>query len=1190
MVTARRSATILLASFLLLASTAPPRAQGTKLRLDGSIGGVSYAVARSGSIAYVGEGAHLSIFNVSNPAAPALLSRIRLPDFVRAIRVSGTVAYVAASSAGLYAVNIANPALPFVMGFYDTPGTAVNLTVRSLRAFVADSESGLQIIDISNPAAMTLVGSFNSTGRAFGVAVSGTLAFLADDTAGFEVLTVSNPATPALLGSLPLAGRAFDVAVTGTTALVAGGTAGLQVVNFSDPFNPSLVTSIDTPGTAFRIAINGPVLYLADRESGIQLFDISVPASPSLIGSYASRDDAYDVTVVSNVACVAAFRAGFETVNVANPTAPVRLASYEPPTESEAISVAGSTAVVADGSRGLKILNVAAPTLPQLIGSMPTTDAVHDVLLQGSTAYVAAGAEGFKIVNLSNPFAPTVIGTHPSPALGLAVSGTRAFVTLDSTTVGGMNVLDISDPTSPTLVGFTAQGTAGRWVDVEVVGDLAYSAASADGLKIIAVASFATPMILGSYNTTGIGSSVVVRNSLAYFADTSGGLRILDVSDPFTIVQRGAIHTPGLAQGVALSGAFAYVADGTAGLQLINVSSPDFPVLLDTADTPGTARRVETAGSFAYLSDKDGGVGIYSTGITPVPPVISDPGDVIIGDLEPSTASATAANLFVYPDAFDLRAIGRDNNVLPNQIKWSFTGGAGRILINGVGPLDPGLAGINMDDPTAPRISSRIDLNENDIEHVDNTPFTVTFRNTNLSPPGGPNINPGAPGIVPSETTAITLFASDCTTFSSKTIIVYSANDTSDSLSLGGFKPVTSNDFTQQGDVGGTWIGGVVTGGGATSVNASGLCMTVPLLGDNILVWVSPERYIELVDNTVYRVRVTASTDQSARDAIPLWNINYDNFNSSGLGNTFGGSAWILDVDGGAEGIGRLNGRTSFDVFITPNAAQTEQWRGTIDPANSAFSTAADAFNDIRLIFRVLDVGSAGVLSNADTGTICISSVQVDSILIDDLVPAAVVYNTPISNATHFAATVSETGGGSGVIDDTTNTANYSLTTTIARKTLGPFDSLEVNQVLRLYPVVWQGNTLYRGRVRIRSNVDLDGLGAGQGITEGLDPVDSISLLFDTTNSELGQFHYTTRGAPANMEGAAAPRLPANTGGQSQTYIGYFYGQNATSSLQPNANRLRCMADFANSLDLFGISGGDAFSVESLEVDKMILP
>lgn len=567
--------------------------------------------------------------------------------------------------------------------------------------------------------------------------------------------------------------------------------------------------------------------------------------------------------------------------------------------------------------------------------------------------------------------------------------------------------------------------------------------------------------------------------------------------------------------------------------------------------------------------------------IKPVP-VIGDPGDIIIGDLEAAKGGppdATNMNLFVYPDAFNLNDIVSDASTPDSAIKWSFTGGDGRILINGVGPLNLLLPS---DDPTSPTAASRIDLNDSDPEEVDGDPFTVTFRNATLSPFGGPNLEPGVDGIVTSQTTPITLFASNCSTFSQRTITVFTANNSSDSISGGGFAPIESLDFRHASNLN-AWSSGLAVGAGS-AFPAGGLCMTVPKGGDNLVLWASPERFIELVDDTLYRVRVTLTTDQTATDAIPLWSIDYDNFNSSGLGNTFGGTAWFLDVDGGAQGIGRPNGRSQFDVFIAPNAVDTPQWRGQIDFANSAFAPAAAGSKDMRLIFRILDAGSGTVLANDDFGTICIQNVEVSAIPLSKMVADSAAFNAPINTATHFAESLAETGsGGSAFIDNSTGTAHYALAVPDARKTLGPYDASQSDLNRALYPVVWEANTLYRGRLKIRSGV--------AGPAEGTDPVDVIALLFDTTNNELGQIHWSGRGSAGNMEFAASPRRAEATGGEGQVYTGFFYGQNATSSATPNANRLRFMGDFFNASIFYGpTTGADPFVVESMTVDKMVLP
>lgn len=391
--------------------------------------------------------------------------------------------------------------------------------------------------------------------------------------------------------------------------------------------------------------------------------------------------------------------------------------------------------------------------------------------------------------------------------------------------------------------------------------------------------------------------------------------------------------------------------------------------------------------------------------------------------------------------------------------------------------------------------------------------------------------------------------------------------------------PCDMDDFTTGGGTDHGFIGGAIPGfGGSTSVGASGLCMTVPGPGQNDVLFVSPERFIELTANTIYRARVALTTDQTMTDAIPLVFFIYDNFVAGQPANNFGGSSWFLDVDGGAEGIGRPQGRSSFDFFFAPNAIATTQWNG------AAFTPAADLLNDIRIQFRLIDA-NATLLSDNDSGTVCVLNVEITAFPRSSLSPGSTLYNPPISGTTHFAEAINEMGvGGTAVINDVHHEAEYQLTTVgDARKTLGPFDPSQPDLNTQLYPVVWSANTLYRTRISIHSGSAA--VVTGGGIAPP-DPVDVIFVAMDTTTIELGTQQFTTRGAPGSpMDKAASPT------GVSQSYETYLYGQNATTSLTPNANRLRPLGIFFNTTDQAGDgTGADPFVVDELEVDTLAVP
>lgn len=374
-------------------------------------------------------------------------------------------------------------------------------------------------------------------------------------------------------------------------------------------------------------------------------------------------------------------------------------------------------------------------------------------------------------------------------------------------------------------------------------------------------------------------------------------------------------------------------------------------------------------------------------------------------------------------------------------------------------------------------------------------------------------------------------------------------------------------DYTEGGGNAAGWLGGAAPGsGGTTQLAPAGLCMTVPGPGDNVVLWVSPDRLVELTESTVYKVRIHLSTDQTQTDAIPIFFLVYNNFNASEGVDDYGGVFWILDVDGGAEGIGRPQGRTVFDFFLAPNAITTPQWAG-------AFTPQADPVNDFRISYQIIDANST-ILTDADSGTICVSSLEVTAILRSVLPSFTTVYNPPISSATHFAESFAEIGhGGAATIDEASHSARYQLLKVgDSFKTLGPYDPTQADLNSQLYPVAWTGDTLYRARLRVRAE------------SSELDPLDCIAVAADTSTMELGGWQYTTRGLPGSpMDSVGSPKLAT------AEWESYFYSQNATASLTPNANRLRPKALFFSITAFAGDgTGGDAFIVEALEMDRFL--
>lgn len=238
---------------------------------------------------------------------------------------------------------------------------------------------------------------------------------------------------------------------------------------------------------------------------------------------------------------------------------------------------------------------------PVALGSLDTPSFAFDVEVEGTVAYIADFASGLQIVDISDPTDPTVLGTINScTAMGVGLSGSFAYV---ADLNKRLCVIDVSDPANPMLVGSAA--VPGNGFEVAISGTTAYIANSAggvpeSGLHIVDVSDPANPTVLGGV-AIDFAVDVALSGSIAYVASFDTGLVAVDVSDPSDPMIIGALNLPGQTAGVSVAGDIAYAA--STGLRVIDISDPTNPVLLTTVDTPNDATNIAISGSLAFTAD-----------------------------------------------------------------------------------------------------------------------------------------------------------------------------------------------------------------------------------------------------------------------------------------------------------------------------------------------------------------------------------------------------------------------------------------------------------------------------------------------------------------------------------------------------------------------------------------------------------
>ena len=297
------------ALILLTAAVVPGAAQSAlSFAPAGSLPVQADTVELQNGLAYVASGKTLTIFDVSNPAAPKKLGSHTFPEEIWAFRLQGQTAYVGVNFYGLGVLDVSNPATPVLRGAFKTPGQAKVGAVFGSRALVVDHMEGIVEVDLTNPGKMTSPGSFFLDGYARDVVAAGPLAFAVDSPTGFYVFDLSKPGPLEPVASVQDGTALRTVDVTSgdgprLAVLVGGGT--LQSYDVSEPTKPVRLPPFKTPGGAQRVFLKGRLAYVADGPAGIQVVDLSKPEAPAILGSHKTPTAARDIAVADGLVLVA---------------------------------------------------------------------------------------------------------------------------------------------------------------------------------------------------------------------------------------------------------------------------------------------------------------------------------------------------------------------------------------------------------------------------------------------------------------------------------------------------------------------------------------------------------------------------------------------------------------------------------------------------------------------------------------------------------------------------------------------------------------------------------------------------------------------------------------------------------------------------------------------------------------------
>ncbi len=214
----------LAAIFLISLTTSLTAQNPSDLRLlYRSTYGPALTVAAHENWLYVGTGAAVRIYDVTEPRAPIEKGHVFVADVITDLKVRWPFLFVAAGRDGVTIINVSMPETPEVIARIDSLETSFRLSVSDSLLFVTARNKGTSIFAISKiaqPGFLANIPVISNDANAYEAVHTNNRLIIAEGKGGWRVFDLSFPNKPAQLASVSMAGSVESVAVQDSTVFL----------------------------------------------------------------------------------------------------------------------------------------------------------------------------------------------------------------------------------------------------------------------------------------------------------------------------------------------------------------------------------------------------------------------------------------------------------------------------------------------------------------------------------------------------------------------------------------------------------------------------------------------------------------------------------------------------------------------------------------------------------------------------------------------------------------------------------------------------------------------------------------------------------------------------------------------------------------------------------------------------------
>ncbi|MBD80973.1 MAG: hypothetical protein CL840_18795 [Crocinitomicaceae bacterium] len=232
-------------------------------------------------------------------------------------------------------------------------------------------------------------------------------------------------------------------------------------------------------------------------------------------------------------------------------------------------------------------------------------------------ALLCASTSGLRIIDVSDPSNPTLVGTisgNGLEAVDVKTWKNYAYVVAESPSVSG-KIIDLTNPSGPVQSGSFPGGHN------ITISDSGYMYLSAPGIRIFDLNSDPLNPALVYTDSTCDGHDISIVNQLLYDFSDNCGTRIFDISQPDTLISLGTVPSLGMfhhSGWPSANGNYLFICDELASpnendITVWDISDITNPLLVDSFSDPNAyVHNLYVEANYAFVSYYRAGFRVFN--------------------------------------------------------------------------------------------------------------------------------------------------------------------------------------------------------------------------------------------------------------------------------------------------------------------------------------------------------------------------------------------------------------------------------------------------------------------------------------------------------------------------------------------------------------------------------------------------